>query len=175
MKVILKIVFSSLFFLSLQIQASMSKEAASKVSKSELSDNEPVNKAEHDAWLKERFSEQHQKLIPIVAVADMFFICNQERKVDEYDYALADIINTMDKNILAEKLGLCLGTDKMQSDIALNFGLLGCFHDQVSHLPEQERKQKMKLVKQAIASLSLKERKKSFTQCVTEQAIGYLK
>ncbi len=131
--------------------------------------------AERDAWLKQRFSEQHQRLIPVVAVADMFFSCNQQRKIDVADYQLKELIVEMDKGELAEKLAQCLADDTMQSDVALNFGLLGCFHDQLSHLPKTQQQQKMRLVKQAIAALSQSERKKSFTQCVTEQAIHYLK
>ena len=131
--------------------------------------------AEHNAWLKKQFSEQHQNLIPIVAVADTLYSCNKERKIESVNYKLNDLIVNMDKNRLAEKLILCLGDDEMQSDIALNFGLLGCFHEQLAHLPEAERQQKMTLVKKAISSLSRSERKKSFTQCVTQQAIHYLK
>jgi len=162
----LKIIVSLICLLSLQAQAWMSVASNNTVNESD---------AAHNAWLKMRFSEQHEQLIPVVAVADMFFSCNQARNVDEREYQLADLILVMDKAILAEKLSLCLGEDQMQSDVALNFGLLGCFQEQLAHLPEEERQQKMKLVKQAIASLSMDERKKSFTQCVTEQAIHYLK
>ena len=164
--ILLKIVVIFLFVISLQAQAWMSVATSNAPNESDT---------EHNAWLKQRFSEQHEKLIPVVAVADMFFSCNQVRKVDDHDYKLADLITVMDKSLLAEKLSLCLGEDGMQSNIALNFGLLGCFHEQLAHLPLQERKEKMKLVKQAIASLSFDERKKSFTQCVTQQAIHYLK
>lgn len=129
---------------------------------------------EHNAWLKKQFSEQHQSLIPIVAVADMLYSCNQERKIEPVNYKLNDIISNMDRNRLAEKLILCLGADGMKSEIALNFGLLGCFHEQLAHLPDVEREQKMVLVRKAILSLSRSERKKSFTQCVTAQAIHYL-
>ena len=104
----------------------------------------------------------------------MFFSCNQERKVDSANQTLRELVTKVDRNTLAEKLILCLGEDTMQSDTALNYGLLGCFHQQLSHLPEEDRQQKMKLVRQAIANLSHNERKKSFTQCVTEQAIQYL-
>jgi len=139
----------------------------------------PVSSSESDKaqseWLKKRFSKQHQQLIPVVAVADMFFSCNQVRKVDGVEYELSYLITQMDKNTLAEKLGACLGDDTMQSDTALNFGLFGCFHQQLAHLPKAERAQKMQLVKQAVSSLSHEERKKSFTQCVTEQSIHYLK
>ncbi len=136
---------------------------------------ESTSKNEHNAWLKERFSEQHHQLIPIVAVADIFISCYQQRKIGSEKYQLKSLILQMDKNLLAEKLSLCLGEDKLQSDIAINFGLLGCFSDQLSHLPKIEQQQKLKLVKQAIALLSSSERKKSFTQCVTEQAIHYLR
>lgn len=135
----------------------------------------PASKKEHDEWLKKRFSEQHQQLIPIVAVADIFISCNQARKTDTIEYALSHLINEMDRNTLATKLGQCLGEDTMQSDTALNFGLLGCFQDQLSHLPNAEREQKMQLVEKSILALSHGERKKSFTQCVTEQSIQYLK
>ncbi|WP_136038003.1 hypothetical protein [Candidatus Colwellia aromaticivorans] len=130
---------------------------------------------EHNAWLKQRFSEQHKKLIPVIAVADMFYACNIERKVDPIDYQLSDLVLTMDENRLAQKLALCLGDDTIQSDVAINFGLLGCFHEQLAHLPKVERQQKMLLVNNAIHALSSNERKKSFIQCVTEQAIHYLK
>lgn len=129
----------------------------------------------HNEWLKQRFSKQHQALIPIVAVADIFFSCNKARKVESKSYQLNELITQMDKNVLAEKLANCLGEDTMQSDTALNFGLFGCFHQQLAHLPKAEREQKMTLVKQAVSSLSHDERKKSFTQCVTEQSIHYLK
>ena len=111
----------------------------------------------------------------MVAVADMFFSCNQTRKTDKADYQLNYLVTQMDKNTLAEKLADCLGEDTMQSDVALNFGLFGCFQQQLAHLPKVEREQKMLLVKQAVHSLSHEERKKSFTQCVTEQSIHYLK
>jgi len=129
----------------------------------------------HNEWLKKRFSKQHQQLIPVVAVADVFYACNQARNTDKVDYKLSYLVSKMDKNTLAEKLANCLGDDTMQSDIALNYGLLGCFQQQLAHLPKVEREQKMQLVKKAIYSLSHEERKKSFTQCVTEQSIHYLK
>lgn len=135
---------------------------------------EADNTAEHNEWLKQRFSQQHEALIPVVAVADMFFSCNKVRKTDDKHYEIPALV-AMDRDLLAQKLTTCLNGDTMQSEIALNFGLLGCFHEQLSHLPKAERQQKMKLVKQAIASLSREERKRSFTQCVTEQSIHYLK
>lgn len=163
-----------LIALAFNIQSSQAWwSVATSASQSE-SNSAPVDES-HNEWLKKRFNEQHQALIPVVAVADMFFVCNQERKVDTSNYSISILVNKMDRNILAEKLSDCLGDDTMQSDAALNFGLLGCFHAQLAHLPEIDREQKMALVKQAISSLSHDERKKSFTQCVTEQSIHHLK
>ena len=135
----------------------------------EASENEPYNR-----WLKNRFEEQHQKLIPIVAVADMFFACNQNSE-NAKQYGVDYLVQEMDKEVLAEKLQSCLGDSSLKSDEAINFGLSGCFHEQLASLPEEEKAQKMKLVKQAISSLSREERQKSLTQCVTDQAIKYLK
>ena len=131
--------------------------------------------AEHKNWLKDKFSVQHEKLIPIVAVADMFFACNQARKTDKVTYQVTDLVTKVSRNDLAEKLSTCLKGELPNSDTALNFGLIGCFHEQLKELPEEDRKVKQKLVRQAIARLSKAERQKSFTQCVTDQAIGYLK
>ena len=100
---------------------------------------------------------------------------NIKRKVEPNKYQLSDIILKMDKNQLANKLAQCLGDDAIESEVAINFGLLGCFHEQLAQLPKVEREQKMRFVKNAINALSKSERKKSFTQCVTEQAINYLK
>lgn len=136
-------------------------------------DSSPTNDSDktHNEWLTNRFSKLHQQLIPIVAVVDMFFSCNQARKTDQGDYKLKHLIIDMDKNTLAEKLAHCLGDDTIQSDVALNFGLFGCFHQQLAHLPKAEREQKILLVKQVMSSLSHEERKKA----VTQQSIHYLK
>lgn len=131
--------------------------------------------AEHKKWLKDKFSLQHEKLIPIVAVADMFFACNQVRKTDSENHQVTDLVTKISRNELAEKLSACLNGELPNSDMALNFGLIGCFHEQLKELPEEDRKVKQKLVRQAISRLSKAERQKSFTQCVTDQAIGYLK
>lgn len=130
---------------------------------------------EHKKWLQDKFSAQHDKLIPIVAVADMFFACNQERKTDSANHQVKILITKVSRNDLAKKLDNCLQGDLPNSEIALNYGLIGCFHEQLKELPEADRKVKEKLVRQAIARLSKSERQKSFTQCVTDQAIGYLK
>ncbi len=130
---------------------------------------------EYKKWLKEQFSDQHEKLIPVVAVADMYFACNRTRNVDEEQFEVQALVTQLDRNVLAEKLISCLKGELPNSDTALNFGLEGCFFEQIKSLPESERKIKQKLVAQAIASLSREERQKSFTQCVTDQAIGYLR
>lgn len=127
-----------------------------------------------DQWLKARFGEQHEKLIPVVAVADMYFSCQQEQKIQP-SYSVKQLITTIDRNVLAEKLLSCLDGASVKSEIALNYGLEGCFYEQLAELPEQEKQQKMRLVSQAIKSISREERQKSFTQCVTDQAIAYLK
>jgi hypothetical protein len=133
-----------------------------------------LSEAEHNAWLKKRFSQQHDQLMPIVAVADMFFSCQQHRLANQKQYTVYFLVQKMDKHQLAEKLSHCLGDDTMQSDVALNFGLLGCFQEQLKHLPLAQRQQKLHLVEQTLAKLSYEERKKSFTQCVNEQSINYL-
>jgi len=131
--------------------------------------------SEHKQWLRDKFSLQHEELIPIVAVADMFFACNQVRKTDKGNYQVTELMTKISKNELAEKLSACLNGESPKSETALNFGLIGCFHEQLKELPEEDRKVKQKLVRQAIKRLSKVERQKSFTQCVTDQAIGYLK
>ncbi len=130
---------------------------------------------QYQQWLKDKFSNQHEALIPVVAVADMLFACNRARKVDPIGYRVTDLITKMYRDQLAEKLVTCLGDNDLKSDVAINFGLEGCFYEQLADKPAQERKEKMKLVKRAIASLSREERQKSLTQCVTSQAIDYLK
>ncbi len=163
----MKVLFASLFFL---LQTTL---FSVQVQSNEVIDNNST--AKHDAWLKNKFSKQHQELIPVVAVADMLYSCNLERKIEPVTYKIKNLVLKMDKNRLAQKLIICLGNDDMKSEIALNFGLSGCFHEQLAHLPKAEQLQKKALVKSAIVSLTREERKKSFTQCVTEQAIQYLK
>lgn len=130
---------------------------------------------EHQQWLKNKFNEQHNNLIPIVAVADILFACNNANNNAYGNYTLDTLITKMSKERLAEKLESCLGGELVSSDTAINYGLLGCFHDQLDDLPKDEKAEKIKLVKKAIYSLSKEERKKSFTQCVTDQSISYLK
>jgi len=169
--VLLRILLLLMIFSDISSAASYASASQAKVEQEKTSQE----KSDHDQWLKDRFSDQHEQLIPIVAVADMFFSCNKVRKTDPIGYQIKELITVMHKDVLAEKLNQCLAEDLIKSDVALNFGLLGCFHEQLAQLPNEEKQQKMKLVKQAIASLSREERQKSFTQCVTDQAIGYLK
>lgn len=129
---------------------------------------------ERNQWLKARFGAQHEALIPIVAVADMFYGCRQAKHADK-TLKIKNLITQLDKNSLAEKLITCLDGESPKSDQALNYGLTGCFHEQFIHLPLAEKQQKMLLVGKAITGLSRSERQKSFTQCVTDQAIQYLR
>jgi len=129
----------------------------------------------HDQWLKLRFSEQHKKLIPIVAVADMFFACDKAKNSGSANYNVNELVENMDRNLLAEKLSACLAGVGMQSDIALNYGLYGCFYEQLDHLPLDQKQEKMRVVTASISSLSREDRQKSFTRCVTDQSISYLK
>ena len=62
---------------------------------------------EHDKWLKLRFSEQHKNLIPIVAVADMFFACDKAKNSGNENYQIDELVESMDRNLLAEKLSQC--------------------------------------------------------------------
>ena len=126
-----------------------------------------------DKWLKARFGAQHEKLIPIVAVADMYSGCQQKKQAGE-QLTVKTLVTQIDRNTLAEKLIECLAGTSPKSDVALNYGLLACFQEQLSDLSVQEKEQKMKLVTKAITSLSRAERQQSFTKCVTEQAINYL-
>ena len=103
-------------------------------------------------WLKARFGAQHQALIPIES-----------------------LITQLDKNRLAEKLTSCLAGKSPKSDTALNYGLTSCSFEQLAGLSVEEKQHKMRLITKAISELSRSERQKSFTHCVTEQAIHYLR
>ena len=129
---------------------------------------------QNDQALKQRFNDKHQALIPVVAVADMFFACNRQRHSDNYDYQIIDLVKKMDKGKLAEKLANCLAGESLKSDIALNFGLIGCFHAQMSGLDQKKYDEKMGSLELLLVKLPRAERQKTFTKCVTEQAIYYL-
>ena len=129
---------------------------------------------ENDAMLKQMFSAKHQAMIPVVAVADMFFACNRQRHSEKYDFQLDDLIKKMDKGQLAEKLSTCLAGESLKSDTALNFGLIGCFHAQMKGLNQQKYDEKMSTLELLLVKLPRAERQKTFTKCVSEQAIYYL-
>ncbi|QOL26579.1 hypothetical protein LP316_04570 [Thalassotalea sp. LPB0316] len=153
--------------LSFAIKPALSQQTAPE--------SKTLTEQEYQDWLRDKFANQHEQLIPVVAVADMFFACNKAKKMEPVPYRVKDLITVMDRDQLAEKLIECLGDNDIQSDTAINFGLEGCFYEQLADKPQDERDEKMKLVKRAIASLSREERQKSLTQCVTDQAIDYLK
>ena len=125
--------------------------------------------------LQQRFIDKHQLIIPVVAVADMFFACNRQRHTDNYDYQIADLINKMDKGQLAEKLSSCLGGESLKSDIALNFGLIGCFHSQMASLDQKKYDEKMGQLELLLVKLPRAQRQKTFTKCVSEQALYFVR
>lgn len=133
-----------------------------------------TNNIDDDA-LNARFQQQHQAMIPIVAVADMFFACNRQRHSENYDYQLDELITKMDKGELAQKLDACLAGESLKSDNALNFGLIGCFHSQMAQLDQKNYDEKMGQLELLLVQLPREERQKTFTKCVTEQAIYYLR
>lgn len=130
---------------------------------------------DHKQWLTDKFSAQHQRLMPVVAVADMLFGCYRARQANADNMTIPEMIVSLDRQVLAEKLTDCLNGLSVSSDRALNYGLVGCFHEQLKELTPDERQAKEKLVNKAIIALSKEERQKSFTQCVTDQSIGYLR
>jgi hypothetical protein len=124
--------------------------------------------------LQQSVKEQHEQLIPVVAVADMFFACHRATQSDGYQHVLDDLVTEMDRNTLADKLITCLDGHALKSDVALNYGLIGCFHAQMKALSEHDYQQKMAELLNILPALARAERQKTFTQCVTEQAINYL-
>lgn len=132
------------------------------------------NMTSSEAWLKNKFSQQHQQLLPKVTVANMFAACNKARKTDPVNYHIKDLVQKMSKPLLSEKLQLCLSTDSIQSEQAINFALIGCFSEQFNQLSEQEYTQNMNNVEQLLTRLPKVEKQKSLTKCVTMQAIQYL-
>ncbi len=128
----------------------------------------------HEQWLNDQFAVQHQALIPIVMVANIFFACNQEKNFSPVPYTMKQLMKTMSRDTLAENTVACLGTNDMKSNQAVNFALKGCFHDTFIDLPASEKIKKLSAVNSALSSLSLQERQKSLTSCTTLQTIQYL-
>lgn len=129
---------------------------------------------DRNMWLKERFGAQHQALLPIVAVADMLHGCQQKNQVENHK-SVTLLITELDKNTLASQLITCLNGQSLKGDVALNYGLKSCFYEQFKGMSLADKQQKMMLVDMAIKELSRSERQESFTQCVTDQAIAYLR
>lgn len=132
------------------------------------SQTKPANPDE----MVKQFSEMHQQLMPIVAVADMFYGCHLNKP--QQQYTLKFLINDMDKDLLANNLSECLGEDNLASDNALNYGIRACFSDQMSHLSKNEQQQNLEQVDAVLTKLPRAERQKSFTQCVNNQTLKYL-
>ncbi|TKB46305.1 hypothetical protein [Thalassotalea mangrovi] len=125
--------------------------------------------------LVQNFTEIHQNMMAKVAVADMLFGCKLEKQeVEASGSELQTYIVDTDRNSLAEQLMACIGEENIGSEMALNFGIIGCFSDQTRHLEQQEQQQKMTQVADAMKVISKEERQKSFTQCVNNQALQYL-
>ncbi|WP_448213566.1 hypothetical protein [Colwellia sp. MEBiC06753] len=163
------------FFIIYTALASSSVVSATENSATVKSIRESSASTEQNQLLQQQYLAKHQEILPKVAVADMFYGCNSTRKSDPIPYQIAQLIEKMDKAQLAEKLNSCLQGETPQSESALNFGLVGCFTDQLSSLPAAEREQKMTLVHGAIERLSREQRQKSFTRCVAKQAIKYVR
>ena len=121
-----------------------------------------------------KYKQKHSELVPVVAVADIFYGCSVKRKNKSPDYSLNHMITMLDRDLLAEKLAECLDTDPIKSEVAINFGLYGCFHNQMIHLSDKERMVNMDKVNTLLAKLSKEEKQKSFTQCVSDQAVSYI-
>ncbi|WP_371187243.1 hypothetical protein [Thalassotalea maritima] len=118
------------------------------------------------------FAEQHQQLMPKVAVADMYAGCLLAKQ--QTPPSMAELILKTDKKELADNLINCLGDSSLASDVALNSGIRACFLDQMSNLEADQRQQNMQQVEAAITQLPRAERQKSFTQCVNNQTLKYL-
>lgn len=170
-----KIFFVFLTLIIITFGSVFSVKASFSMTANEVEHNSALTEADKQ-WLYERFNDQHQQLIPVVAVADMFYGCYTSQKVEDNGALIfPDLIIKTDKSVLAEKLITCLGDESIKSDVALNYGLIGCFSQQFSMLIAEDKKQKMAIVKKSLQMLTKEERQKSFTKCVTEQAISFLR
>ena len=123
--------------------------------------------------LKQQYIKKYKQLLPKVAVADMFYGCTVATAPKTEVQAIDNLVK-MDKNALATKLMSCLKEHSLQSDTALNYGLVGCFHSQMQHLDKATYVKKMANVNQLLTTLSKPERQKSFAQCVSQQTIHFL-
>ncbi len=135
---------------------------------------EPVTKPQLQSpeALVASFEKMHQELMPVVAVADMFYGCNKAAGGE--DYSFETLINDMDKEQLATKLTTCLGSDSLASDEALDFGIMACFADMVSDMEEAEQTTRLNQVREVLKELPREQRQSNFTQCVNNQTLKYL-
>lgn len=129
---------------------------------------------EHEKWLKEQFAEKHQRLMPKVLVANIYYGCNLVKKLEPVTFPVEHLVKRINKTELAEKLENCLGEQNVQSEKATNYGLVACFSDQFSVLPKTEQKKRLAQVKAALTTLPTDEKHRSFIKCTTEQTIQYI-
>ena len=127
----------------------------------------PFKKYFHALWV-------NLAVVIVMSSASLQAAENQTLDIKE-NLTIKALITELDRNTLAEKLITCLAGEPLKSDMSLNYGLHGCFHEQFLHLSDEQRQEKMHLVTASIAELPKVERQKSFTKCVTDQAINYLK
>lgn len=129
---------------------------------------------EHADWLKDKMLVKHKELIPKVMVADIYFGCNLEKKIEPITYPLSHLVEKVSKKLLSEKLVSCLGNSDIRSEQAINYGLVVCFSQQFKELTKEEQQENMQKVRSAIATLTRNEKQQSFLKCTTQQAIQYI-
>lgn len=121
-----------------------------------------------------QYKQKHSELVPVVAVADMYYGCSVMRLNKTPDYSVNHMVTMLDRDLLADNLSRCLNEDSLKSEVAINFGLYGCFFNQMSHLSDKERESYMDKVNGLLGTLSKEQKQKSFTQCVSDQTVNYI-
>lgn len=120
------------------------------------------------------YKQKHQQLIPKVLVADIYYGCIVKGKQQTPEHSLNHMISVLTKDSLAQLTLTCLGDTSIQSEQATDYGLYGCFASQMAFLEAEVFHQKMAQVDQLIETLAVKEKQKSLSQCVSDQAIAYI-
>jgi hypothetical protein len=124
--------------------------------------------------LIETLAIRHQQLMTVVAVADIYFGCQQANPAQHQSYPHSELISKINPNALAEKLEACLNTMPLKSEKAIEYGLIGCISDQVKGLAEEKQQQHLAKLKALLSKLTIAEKQKNFTKCVNDQALEYL-